>query len=230
MSYIKSNVLRLLIVLGKLGAIEKSIIIKTTELKDILNVSQQTISRWLEELKEQDYILKEQTKSGLKIQISDRGNKEILLPAFSDLQKMYYRIPTQIRGILTKGLGEGGYYISMAGYTHQFKRILGWKPFSGTLNLNLRTEEDIEAFQRLLRSPYHLIDGFRDESTNRSFGKVFIWPCTITYEDQSVEGSIIYPDRTHHSPRQIIELIAPKNLRMAMNLHDEDTIVVKPHK
>ena len=127
MPYTRSNILRLLIVLGKQGALEKSVLIKTTELKDTLDVSQQTISRWLEELKEQGFIVKEQTKSGIEnSQISEKGNSEILLPAFSDLQKIYHRIPTQIRGLLTSGLGEGGYYISLEGYTRQFKEILGY--------------------------------------------------------------------------------------------------------
>ena len=72
MPYTKSNVLRLLIVLGKNGALKKPTIIKTTDLKDILNVSQQTISRWLEELKESNYISKEQTNLGLKIHILDK--------------------------------------------------------------------------------------------------------------------------------------------------------------
>lgn len=228
MPYTKSNVLRLLIVLGKNGALNKPTIIKTTDLKDILNVSQQTISRWLEELNESNYISKEQTNRGLKIQILDKANNEILLPAYTDLQKIYHLLPNQIRGELTEGLGEGGYYISLEGYKVQFKRILGWIPYAGTLNLRLATVDDVEDFQRLIKSPYILIDGFIDEKNNRSLGKVFLWPCTIQHNNQEIEGAIIYPDRTHHSPRQIIEIISPKFIRDSLNLHDGDVVIVKP--
>jgi riboflavin kinase len=228
LAYTRTNVLRLLIVLGKQGAIERPTIIRTTELKNDLNVSQQTISRWLEDLKELSYISKEQTSQGLKIKITEKGSHEILLPAFNDLKTIFQVIqttPNQIRGELVKGLGEGGYYISLPGYNRQFKQILGYEPFPGTLNLRLRTELDKNAFKQLLKSKSFIIKGF--QYGDRSVGKVFLWLCDIQYHNQFVKGAVIYPDRTHHTSMQIVELISLYDLRKRLSLHDGDTVVIK---
>ena len=151
MAYTKTNVLRLLMVLALEGAIDKSVSLTTSNLAEKLGESQQTASRWLEELNLDNYIEKSQMGQGLAIQITSEG-KRILWRAYTDLQFIFHEIPSQIKGQLAKGLGEGGYYISLEGYMRQFEVALGWRPFSGTLNIRLVTEEDIDEYYRLLKS------------------------------------------------------------------------------
>lgn len=229
MAYTKTNVLRLLMVLALEGAIDKSVSLTTSSLAEKLGVSQQTASRWLEELNLDKYIEKSQIGQGLSIQITAEG-KRILWRAYTDLQYIFHEIPSQIKGQLAKGLGEGGYYISLEGYMKQFEVVLGWRPFSGTLNIRLVTEEDIDAFDRLLKTQSIPIEGFFDEKLKRSLGKVFLWECDLQYtREQVTKGAIVFPDRTHHQ-KTIMEVLAPFSLRENWHLNDGDAIIVKPKR
>ncbi len=227
LAYTKTNVLRLLIILALDGALDKSVSLTTSYLADKLDVSQQTASRWLEELNLDKYIDKSQMGQGLAIQITPEG-KRILRKAYTDLQFIFHEVPNQIKGQLAKGLGEGGYYISLEGYMKQFEQILGWMPFAGTLNIRLVTEEDIDAFESLLKTQYIPIEGFFDEKTKRTLGKVFLWECEIQYtKDMVTKGAIIFPDRTHHQ-KTIMEVLAPFSLREKWRLNDNDALIIRP--
>ena len=108
----------------------------------------------------------------------------------------------------------------------QFIKILNWKPFAGTLNLKLLTEEDQTAFDLLSKSQYKLVDGFFHKETNRNLGKVFLYRCTIHYTEKTTKGAVIIPDRTHHS--DVMEVLAQENLRQFWDLHEGDTLIIKP--
>lgn len=219
--------MRLLIVLALDGALDRSISLTTSQLAEKLDVSQQTASRWLEELNLDKFIDKSPLGQGLTIQITEEG-KKILWKTYTDLQSIFHEIPHQIKGQLARGLGEGGYYISLEGYMTQFEKFLGWRPFAGTLNVRLVTEEDIDAFDRLLKTQYIPIDGFYHEETKRTLGKVLLWECEIHYtKNLKTDGAVIYPDRTHHQ-KTIMELLAPFSVRDSWNLADGDALVIKP--
>jgi riboflavin kinase len=227
LAYTKTNVLRLLIILAMEGALDKTISLTTSQLADKLDVSQQTASRWLEELYNDKYIDKNQIGQGLAIQITKEG-RNILWKTYTDLQGIFHEVPHQIKGQLARGLGEGGYYINLEGYMSQFENVLKWKPFAGTLNIRLVTEEDIDAFQSLLKAQYHTIEGFFHEETKRTLGKVFLWECEIKYtKSLSTKGAIIYPDRTHHQ-KTIMEVLAPFSVRNEWNLQDGDALIINP--
>lgn len=226
MLYKKSNILGLLIVLGKEGALDKECNLTTSYLAEKLDVSQQTASRWLEDLHSEGYVEKTQSGQGLNIKFTEKGIND-LQKVYFDLKFVFSDIPSQIRGELSKGLGEGGYYISLSGYMDQFIKILGWRPYAGTLNIKLILEEDQSAFDLLASSPYKLVNGFHHEETKRDLGKVFLHNCEIHYaNNKKTEGAIIRPDRTHHNG--IMEVLAPFYIRGEWNLHDGDTIIVKP--
>ena len=229
MAYTKSNVLRILIVLGNEGAVDKACNLTTIQIAEKLDVSQQTASRWLEELSTENYIEKNLVGQGLQLKITEKG-KAILKKAHTDLQLIFHELPHQIRGQLAKGLGEGGYYIALPGYLKQFEKKLNFTPFAGTLNLRLVTEEDLEAFQLLLKNKIDQVEGFFHEETKRTLGKVFIWKCEIHYaKNKKVDGAIIYPDRTHHH-QGIMEVLAPFSIREEWKVEDGDTIVIRPNQ
>ena len=227
MTYEKSHFLKVLLILGKEGAIDRERAIKTSLLAEKLKVSQQTVSRWLEELNSEGLIhKKQQIGQGLIVKITKKGLEQ-LQQVYSDLQFIFQEIPKQIRGQVSTGLGEGGYYISLPGYMEQFKKVLGWTPFSGTMNLKLITEEDRDAFEKLSKSQYKLIHGFFHEETKRNLGKVFLYRCRVKYTSETIDGAVIIPDRTHHSP-EIMEILAKENLRKLWDLHDGDTLIIQP--
>ena len=221
--YIDPNLLRILIVLAKLGALKEFELIKTSLLAEILVVSEHSASRWLDELSPK-YLGKQHTVNGLKLKLTEEGQK-VLRVAFLDLLYIFHGIP-QIRGVVADGLGEGKYYIALDGYTKQFEQYLGYRPYKGTLNLQLSTSDDIEAFQQLLKSPAHLIHGFEHEG--RTVGEVLLWRCHLLgMDNKSLDGAVIHPVRTHHNPRSIIEIIAEINLREYFSLRTGDTLIVK---
>jgi riboflavin kinase len=122
-----------------------------------------------------------------------------------------------LSGKLITGLGEGQYYISLDGYRTQFIEKLGFDPYPGTLNVRLDTNS-IDIRKKIAQSIS--ISGFTDQ--NRTFGKGSCFRVRIS----DIEGAVITPERTHY-PEDIIEIIAPVNLREHLELKDGTNINVE---
>ncbi|MFW9930624.1 MAG: DUF120 domain-containing protein [Candidatus Thorarchaeota archaeon] len=218
-------ILKILITIEKLGASDY-ISISDIENSKSFNFSKDELISTINTLSPK-YVEVKKRKSVLFVKLTKYG-LDILRSLLVDLQSIFFGFPTQfqIRGLMITGLGEGKYYIAIPEYSKQFEELLGWVPFPGTLNIRLTTPDDVEGFQRLLSSPSYLIKGFQHEG--RTFGEALLWKCEIQhFKDEVVAGAIIRPVRTHHS-HQIIECIAPINLREKFNLKDEETIILRP--
>jgi riboflavin kinase len=121
-----------------------------------------------------------------------------------------------ILGEVVSGLGEGSYYVRL--YRDRIREYLGFDPFPGTLNVRVLFPKTI--FDALVDVRPILIPGFvRD---GRTFGDVKAYPVKI----EDVEGAIVVPSRSVHPPK-IAEIIAPVNLREALNLKDGSKIRIK---
>jgi riboflavin kinase len=116
-----------------------------------------------------------------------------------------------VRGTVTAGLGEGQYYISREGYRVQFLQKLGFVPFPGTLNIKLDEPFVFNAL-RVIR-----IGGFRDEE--RTFGDC----CCYKIRVERIEAAIVRPERSSY-PANLVEIIAPVNLREALGLANGDKV------
>jgi len=121
--------------------------------------------------------------------------------------------PRLAKGKVASGLGDGQHYISMEGYRSQIRRLLGFDPFPGTLNLRLKAPFALSEEDAIL------VDGFI--SAGRSYGSCRCYPCRI----DGLRCAIIRPDRSAY-PSNLIEIIAPISLREAMNLQDGDMVEV----
>ena len=116
-----------------------------------------------------------------------------------------------IIGKVEPGLGKGQYYISREGYQNQFLKNLGFVPFPGTLNIKLdlpfkpKEQKAID------------IEGFWDE--DRIFGRCKCYKIKV----RGIEAAIIRPEYSSY-PADLVEVIAPVNLRKALGLADRDTI------
>lgn len=129
----------------------------------------------------------------------------------------------EMKGTLETGLGEGGYYISKKGYMVQFKKKLGWNPFEGTFNLRLK-EVEIPKIEAMKAADGILIEGFEQEG--RTFGKAWIFKCTLGNGNKEVHNcAIISPKRTHY--RRVVEVISPEYLRDKLGAKDGDVFKVK---
>ena len=104
------------------------------ELARDLDISQQSASKKILELLDNEFIIRRLGARRQLIKITDKG-LNILRKEYSDYQRLFELADyITIRGVLTSGLGEGKYYVTQKGYMTQFKKKLWFKPYKGTLN------------------------------------------------------------------------------------------------
>ena len=115
-------------------------------------------------------------------------------------------------GKVTSGVGQAGYFLCRDSYRQQFLDRLGFIPFPGTLNVLLEKPFPTSA-------PAILIQGFSEKE--KSFGACQCYRIQIN----GLDAAAIRPEKSRHPP-ELIEVIAPVNLRRALNLKDGDTVVV----
>ena len=196
--------------------------VSSSKLAGDLKVSQQTASRRIKELESEGYIIREILPRGQRVKMTPKAT-EVLRRIHVDLDKALKDLDScvyNVTGEVVSGMGEGRYYMELSGYKNQFIERLGFKPYPGTLNLRLKTEEDIRGRQILRDIEGIEINGF--VSGERTFGPV---KCFIAKID-GVEGAVIIPMRTHHG-FNTLEVIAPENIRERLGLNDGDIVTVK---
>jgi riboflavin kinase len=203
-----SKQLAVVLKLGLYGAINSPLDITSSELGDYLGVSQQTAARYLVELEKSHLIERTRTSRGQSVQITKVG-RELLENLGIMITKALYskKRSACIYGEIENGLGEGAWYISQPEYTEQFKQMLGFVPFPGTLNLRILNVDDLKKIAQIRQSDPIIIRGFK--KNDRNFGDVMCY--NARFEDGTM-GAIIIPSRTHHN-KDILEAIAPINLR-----------------
>ncbi len=199
--------------LALMGATRGNVSLSSAKLGSTTGMSSQTAARRLVYLEKQGYIRRQVTNEGQDVLITDRGISK-LKSEYMDYRKIFEDGHRQsLKGRVTTGLGEGQYYISLDGYRRQFVEKLGFEPYPGTLNLKLK-----EPFVQHEASAVN-IAGFKDAS--RTFGGGKCYPVRI----DGVQAAIIRPDRSSY-PLNLVEIIAPVNLRKTLGLKDGDEVEV----
>ncbi len=122
----------------------------------------------------------------------------------------------RIKGTVFSGKSEGAKFIELPWVKRQIVEKLGFTPYRGTLNIELTKEEFekralLEKAQAIEISP---VKGF-------SRGK-----CFKANVMDKLECAIVIPEIPNY-PRDIIEVIAPTNLREKLQLRDGDSVEVK---
>ena len=209
-----------LVDLMKLGAGEKMIRCPTTHLSIVFGVSQQSASRILNELAKEDYIFKEFKDGNIWVILTEKGVKEV--EEYMKYVVDAYEHPGVIvlEGFVESGLGEGAYYISKRRYQIQFKDVLGFYPYPGTLNIRLRDPYYISQNRFLRKLPGYKIKGFRTKE--RIFGGAKVFKAKIENE---IEGGVVYAERTAYG-FDTVEIISPYFLREKFKLKDNDKVKV----
>ena len=215
------HVLTLAELLAK-GARHNFVSITTSSLGKSIRRSQQAASKHLLELERDGYI--ERIRNGQKfaVRITPKGHTEIV-KIFAILKSSLESAPSYIEfmGNIISGMGEGAYYMSMKGYTKQFKSKLGYIPFPGTLNIKLKDKKFVEAKHELDAHDGIRIDGFSDGK--RTYGWVKCYPAKI---NNSVDGMLITLERTHYDD-SILELISHTNIKKAAKLSSGSQISIR---
>ncbi len=204
--------------LAFLGAHRKPLELSSAEFGLYIDSSQQTAARKLKSLEEENLISRQVLPDGQLVSITKNGLLALQKELY-DYQEIFSGNGSNktLSGKVITGLGEGQYYISLEGYRKQFRKKLGFDPYPGTLNIKLDTQS-IELRKRI--TGHIRISGFTDQ--NRTFGKGSCFFVRIS----GVKGAVITPERTHY-PEDIIEIIAPVNLRNHLDIVDGSAVQVE---
>lgn len=185
-----------------------------------LGASPQTASRRLQSLEKSHYIIRTSRPDGQFVTITRDGEKE-LKKEYAEYRRIFEAGRKQyfLSGHVVTGLGEGRYYMALQPYRDQFLEHLGFEPFPGTLNIRL-DPQSIPVRRELDRHPWVSIAGF--VADGRTFGDARCIPCRIS----DIPCGIVVPGRTHY-PEDVVEIVAPVELRPALGVADMDQVTVE---
>ncbi len=214
------HILTLTYLLSK-GAKHNFVPITSSSLGKIIKKSQQAASKHLLELEKDGFIERIMTGRNFSLKITTKGYSEVV-KLFTTLRTSLDSFPSyvELQGTVVSGIGEGAYYMSLKGYTKQFKNKIGYVPFPGTLNISLIKNEYIESIHQFDALEGILIKGFSDEK--RTYGWVRCFKAKL---NKSIDCELIRLERSLHD-KKIIELISKINLRKAAKLSDESIVTI----
>ena len=204
------------------GAKHNFVPITTSSLGKSINKSQQAASKHLLELEQDGFIERITSGKNVSVKITPKGYSE-MVKLSSILKTSLESAPSfvELKGTLVSGMGEGAYYMSLKGYTKQFKEKIGYIPFPGTLNVKLSKKEYIETVSQFYNRDCILINGFSDEK--RTYGWV---KCFNAKLNNLIDCELVILERTHHD-NSVIELISKINIRKTAKLRDGSNLTIK---
>jgi len=191
-----------------------TIMTSSSQMARYLGISQQTASSLILKLLNDGLITRSFSGRRQVIGLTEKGLR-LLQAEYLDYRRIFEKQgELALEGRVVSGLGEGRYYLSQTEYIVQIEKLLGFRPFPGTLNIRLSPGSPA-----LPEQSGRIINGF--ESNGRAFGDVIVFPARI----KNTECALIIPRRTHH--RDAVEIIAAENLRNALGLNDGDAVKIK---
>jgi CTP-dependent riboflavin kinase len=122
-----------------------------------------------------------------------------------------------LTGKIVSGVGQGAFFTQLEWFQEQCQEKLGFKPYPGTLNIEISTDK-IPEIEVLENDKSH---EFIPPDAAFCSGKAF--PVSIA----GVRGAIIMPAaevRVHG--KNIVEVIAPINLKKKLGVADGDSITL----
>ena len=120
-----------------------------------------------------------------------------------------------ITGKIISGEGEGAYFTQIDWVQQQCDEKLGFKPYPGTLNLEI-SEEYLSVVE-----PLDQKEGVELISPDPNFCNAKVFPVSLG----DIIGAIILPEeKVRIHPKNIIEIIAPVNIKESLNVKDGDSL------
>lgn len=200
------------------GGVHGFVSTSSSEVADLLGVSQQTASRWILNLAEDGYLDRRLGSRGQQLKLTEEG-VDVLADELERLQGIFDASKSaRIEGVVAQGDGEGAYYMSQPFYERGFEELFGFTPFPGTLNLEV-AGDDLDRL-RMLRNR-EALEIPKVKTPERTFGGVTGYPAEVGGQ----EVAVIFPHRTRHE--RVLEVIAPVRLRDELDLSDGEQLVVE---
>ena len=128
-----------------------------------------------------------------------------------------------LHGTVVSGLGEGRYFMSQSGYAEQMRKLLGFTPYEGTLNIKVAADE-LHKVEEMKSAAGMEISGF--DRSGKHFGGATLYLAELS----GVKCAVVVPKISRH--HDTIELIAKDRLRDSLGLSDgsDVTLSVFPEK
>jgi riboflavin kinase len=121
----------------------------------------------------------------------------------------------EIKGKVISGTHKGNYFMSLDVYQDEFREKLKFKPYPGTLNLEI-SEECAREISKM-QDKMGVIEG------TDNYGDVKFLPAKL---NEAIDGAILFPIKTQHAP-EILEFVAHENLRSKLKLNDGDEVILE---
>ena len=204
--------------LALIGGMDDYVAVSSRELGDTLEMSQQSASKRILELLDQGLIVRDLGARKQRIKLTPAGI-DTLKKEYNEYRRIFDLTDhITIHGSVKDGMGEGGYYIGQKGYVDQFVDKLGFKPYSGTLNVCV-DKEDVGKLDVIRGTAGIYINGFTDEG--RSFGAVIAYKAKI----KNIDCAVVVPERSHYV--DVIEIICQYHLRRTLSIGTGDRVDVR---
>ncbi len=126
----------------------------------------------------------------------------------------------EVRGRLVRGSGQAASFTDLDWVREEFRRKLGFDPYSGTLNIQT-TKEDAQAIYRLTKETGVPIDPPTEDFCVARCLRAQVTPLDAAPNQgqSSVQGAIIVPLVASYY-EDIIEVMAPAKIMDALQLRD----------
>ena len=112
-----------------------------------------------------------------------------------------------LRGTVFSGGGLGSFFVNLPWAKKQFKEKLGFNPYPGTLNLRLPSRTGTENLRKAGGIKIEPQEGFHSGRCFKALVMEKVW------------GAVVVPDVQSY-PLDLLEILAPMNLRKALELKD----------
>jgi CTP-dependent riboflavin kinase len=122
---------------------------------------------------------------------------------------------TSLQGVLASGLGQGAHFTRLEWVRHAIRRMIGFDPYPGTLNLRLVDAEMLLAWRRIREEPALLLTPPPPERCGARLFPVVVAP--------DIRAVVVVPDVTRHGD-DVLELVAAVHVRSVLGLQDDDRV------
>jgi riboflavin kinase len=126
-------------------------------------------------------------------------------------------IGVTVKGRVFTGLGEGEFYVNL--YAKNFRRILGFIPYPGTLNVRV-VPEHVEVLNERLKEVDPIVVP-PPQVRELKLGKVYLFKAFL----YDITVYIVRPEYTVYKG-DVVELISHEHLRKKYGINDGDIVEI----
>ena len=123
----------------------------------------------------------------------------------------------RLEGVLVSGLGQGAQFMAIPWVRDAVRRLVGFDPYPGTLNVRLVEPDMVAAWRTIQNGPALRLAPPPPEECGARLFRVTVAP--------ALDAAIIVPDVTRHGD-DTLELIAPIHVRYHLGLNDHERVAL----